>query len=214
MVDNTEEMLAGSIAAIIPAYEPNVGDVTKIINRNGDEYIAKKKIKTVLIRLAHIYALDLTASRRKYASIIGQRNVIPIPFSEHMILIPFKMRKPIAENDGSLGYINLVSIQVVEKAKENNCVEIVLENKIRIKCMVSYATAYKHIKNAQIVKQHYLGLHLGTSHLQSVSDMYSQYDQPATKTDIALLTTQIMELKNYLTKYSMPSIIENDLNKQ
>lgn len=192
-----ENVPAGCIAAIIPDYEINVGNITRIIDKDGKEQVVYKTVKTLLRKLAGIYAVDLSALRVKYAALLNQQNIIPLGFNENLILIPFKMRKPITKNDGSLGYINLSSIEKLQK-KDNDNTDIILLNGNHLKSIVSYATAYKHLKNAQLVKQYYLNLHSGNGYIQAAEELYSQYQQPATKNDIAILTDQIVELKHYL----------------
>ncbi|WHH59561.1 hypothetical protein [Petroclostridium sp. X23] len=199
-MDMLENIPAGCIAAIIPEYEPNTGNVTRILDVDGNEYKIYKRVKTILKKLGRIYAIDLPALRLKYAPILNQQNVIPLPFNENVILIPIKMRKPIAENDGSLGYVNLSMIEKIQKKKDNNYAEIILSNALCIQSIVNYSTACKHIKNAQIVKQHYLKLHGKIPNHHKVEELYSQYQQLATKNDIAILNDQIAELKHYIKK--------------
>lgn|GEM_PF-402032 len=193
-----DEVLAKGISAIIPDYQPNIGNITRIFDKDGLEYVEKKRVKAILNRLAAIYFVDLAALRKRYSAIIHQRNIIPIPICEHMILIPFKMRKPIIENDGSLGYINHSSIKSIRKTKDNKLVDVELNNGRSVKCMASYKTALKHMRNTEIVKEHYCKLHLKTSSLKSINDVYLEYEKPATKTDIALLNMQVAELAKYV----------------
>ncbi|MDK2799525.1 MAG: hypothetical protein PWP27_1907 [Clostridiales bacterium] len=213
-MNNLEKVFREGVTAILPAYEMNVGNVTKIINKEGREYVEKKKVKTILAKLANMYAIDLTSLRRKYSPLIHQRNVIPIPICKNMVLIPFKMRKPIGENDGSLGYIALEDIKTIHKINGSKYIEVITVNNQQIRCMVSYATACKHMKNAQIVKQHYLNMQLKTPSLQSLNDVYLEYDKPATRADIALLASQVMELRNYLTNCVLENINETYKNNK
>ncbi|NLY43852.1 MAG: hypothetical protein GX066_07770 [Clostridiaceae bacterium] len=195
---SAEELFIIGIAAILPTYQLGIGDISTIIDNNGNEYLVASKVKTILNRLARIYALDLKQVRRKYSHVIRQKNIVPIPFSEHFILIPFKIRKPKAENDGSLGYISLESIYKIEEIKEENNVFIILKSGKRIKCLVSYKTANRHIQNAHIVKNHYRELHSQFCISVQERDIANPWEQPATKRDIALLASQIAELKRFL----------------
>jgi len=178
-----------------------VGNVTRILDMDGVEYVEKKRVQAVLKRLASVFSVDLTAMRKRYSTMLHQRNIIPIPICEHILLVPFKIRKPIIENDGSLGYINFSSIQSIQKTNHSKLVDILLNNGRSIRCMASYKTAYKHMKNAEIVRNHYCNLHIKTPSLQSINDVYLEYDKPATKNDIALLNMQVAELKKCIQEH-------------
>lgn len=199
-----EQILLEGIEALIPLYRENIGDTSKIIKKDGTIYLENRKVKAVLNNLAKIYSIDLISVRRKYATVVNQRNILPIPFSKDITLIPFKMRVPIFPSDGSQGYINLESIKSINEIDSGKNVEICTVNNQKITCLTSLATANKRISYAKIVKYYYINLHSDSSRLpQQLESLYLNYNEPATKADVALLNSQIAEIKTLIKTYVM-----------
>ncbi|WP_120168777.1 hypothetical protein [Thermohalobacter berrensis] len=193
-MDKIEKLLDEGIMAIVPVYINMKGNVTKIITREKNEFQTNRSIKTFLRILASFYGVDLRVSRKYYGKLIGAKNIVPFYFDRDNILVPVKVRKPISKNDGAFGYINLKYIREVKEKKKT--VNIILEGNISIKCLQSYRTVIKHIRDAKILKR--VCSYNEPLVMEERANFYKEYNKPATKGDIAVLRNEILDIKNTL----------------
>ncbi len=190
--------LKEGIACLKPIYERGIGNATQIITVPGNSYIDTRITKSVLKHLARLYGVDLSAMRKNYGEIVGQKNMVPIPFNKNLLMIPLKMRKPITRNDGTTGYINLTQLEAVKDQGENQ-VLLILKNGIQVRCLMKASTVEKHVRNARIVLQHYQQTHTRLKFpLYHIKDFFSDSSRPATKGDIAILVKEILCIKEKL----------------
>lgn len=98
-------------AAYIPCYKN--GNAVTAIKRDGDVVIIDKGIKTIIRRLLKEMSLSMGHLRENF-SVDGVRTkLMPIPLGLSRVLIPVKVRKALAINDGCFAYIDLSSIDGV-----------------------------------------------------------------------------------------------------
>lgn len=103
------------IEVLIPKYEENMGNCTKVITDN-DEILVHKSIKSCINNLADDYNINLRSIRKNYGKELGIKNKVPIIINYYMIYVPFKARKPLCKNDTASGYININYIKdVIER---------------------------------------------------------------------------------------------------
>lgn len=103
------------IEVLIPKYEENMGNCTKVITDN-DEILVNKSIRSCLNTIADNYNINLKSNRKNYGKELGIKNKVPIIINYHMIYVPFKARKPICKNDTASGYININFVKdIIEK---------------------------------------------------------------------------------------------------
>jgi len=193
-----EDIVDEGLACLVPEYLKAVGNVTRVVSIKGEDIVEKKSVKSILRRLARIYAVDIISLRSKYGKIIGQKNIVPLPFSSELILVPFKTRTPMAPWDGTIGYISYSQIEKIKEDSEDGVI-IALKCGLSIKALCRKATAEKHLRDAGVVCRAYMDMY--RRHEQQsivIRDIYEAYSQPATKGDIALLTRELMELKERL----------------
>ena len=189
---NIYKELLTKVNAIIPIYQENRGDISIIIDKSNKEHRVNKKVKSVLNNIARLYHIDLIECRKKYSSIINKSNTLPIPINEEMTLIPLKMRKPIIESDGSVGYIRFEVVKSVNPANEKNTI-ITLDNDRIITCLVNYRTVCKNLKDTRIVKQEYMSSIRGESG-DGIESFYDRAKSISTKADIALVLSEIKKI--------------------
>ena len=177
------------IVAIVPKYIDLRGNCTIAYDQEGQPYEIYRTVSTVLNWLAEYYLVDLRAARGFSANILAIRNLPPIPFNMENVFVPVKVRKPLFRNDGSFGYVN---IEYVEDIVEEDATYINLNNGVSIRCLCSLPTVSRHIRNGHIIKKFWEG----RSPVQTEeTDLYGEYNQPATKWDIALLREEILKMK-------------------
>lgn len=156
-----ENILKMGLGAILPIYKN--GNVTKLITCDNKQIICNRTCKTVLKNIAKFYGVDLVAVRNQYRSPLNKKYSIPIPLTENLLLVPIKVReKPLGENDGTLGYINLNEIKELKGDNSMDC-QILLKSGFVIKTKVKEKTVKEKIKDARFVRNLYLEKHLRKS---------------------------------------------------
>ncbi|QXM05364.1 competence protein ComK [Crassaminicella indica] len=193
---NIDNIIKVGICALIPIYQLNMGNVTKLITEDGRSFIDKRTMKTVLKIIARYYTIHIEACREKYGQVLHQRLSVPILFHQRLLLIPFKMRKPKFVKDGAKGYINLYDIEkVTEKEKY---VMIQLKNGVEIAVLNKMKTVQDQINKAKLIASD-MNCFIDDLSYRS-RDFYIEYNRPATKGDVARLQEELVQLKDVLKK--------------
>lgn len=188
-----EKHIEQQLMAFVPKYIEMLGNSTIIYTYSGGKLKIDKSIRTYLKSLAKYFMVDLKESKKYYGKLLGMSNMLPIPFDQNNIFIPVKTRVPMCKNDGAFGYINIDYIEKVEETKGQ--VIIHLKSDWKIKSVSTMKTIDKHIAYGNIVKRLYKERQTS---LPKVIDFYYEYEQPATKGDIALLREEIIKIKETL----------------
>jgi len=180
-----EKIISERIIAILPVYLSMKGNCSVIITLKGGTYQVHKTVRTILKQMTRYFLMDLNHIRRYYGNLLNVKNLTPIPFNRDNIFIPVKVRRPLARNDGSIGYINIDSIKKVSEA--NGKTKILLINNNTIDCLNSMETVNKHIKNGNIVK----------NLIKEKEYVYicEEYDRPATKGDVVMIINELLRIR-------------------
>lgn len=184
------------VCCLIPIYQPNVGNATRIITKDGENYIDQRTIRTVLRILCRYYTIHMEACREKYGKILNQEINVPMFIHKGLVLIPMKMRKPLFPKDGAYGYVNLYDIEDIEK--RDKMTAVFLKNGCEVLSLHGIKTVKDHINRGRIVG--------GENEEIEFDEFYNQYNYPATKGDIARLQREILDLREVFKKV----IIQNN----
>lgn len=142
------------IAAIIPHYTSS-GDTTTIITVDGKQTSTNTRIRTVLRRLAHSRAADLTALKQRTASSTGRVILQPLPLAPGLVLCPVKIRIPRVTGDTSTGYVNFHAVKsVAENADFSYQAIVKLTGGTNIPVLWTRDTVKKHLQSARIAISH------------------------------------------------------------
>ena len=68
----------------------------------------------------------------------------------------------------------------------------------QVRVLYSMSTINKHMKNARLILEFYKKERGYITYPETLEKLYSSYDKPATKADIAILAREIATLKNSL----------------
>lgn len=185
-----EKLYTSILIGILPVYEENIGDCTRILVKDGENFILTYKITTVIKRLANYYMINLKESKKIYSKFIASKNLVPLAFDQNNIFIPIKTRIPRFKNDRAFGYINLQSIQ--QLIDRGDYTELKLKNGESINCMAKKNTIKKHISHGNIIKNCFIKR---TMRLYDDSPKYNSLT-PASREDIELLIYMISDLTN------------------
>jgi len=194
---DVEKYIEKGISSIIPIYNDS-GNSTKIITEDGQGYTILKTLRTVLRLICRYYGADISYVRKKYGRVINQKTAVPLPLGKNIVLLPFKMRKPLFIKDGSHGYVNIYSI---EDIYYNNGTFIKLTNGKEIKCLSTLKTALNHYNRGKIILNDSSYKNLYQNQLDNnYYYFYKELNSPATKGDIVGLKEEIIAIKETLLK--------------
>lgn len=187
-----------NLMAFIPVYLTDKGNCTLLYTYEGGENYVDRTLRSVLRLLSKHFLVDLKELKEYYGKLLNIRNTVPIAFDEHNIFIPIKTRKPLCKNDGAIGYINIDYIEKIEDKGSNTIIHLI--NGHEIKCYVYPRTVNKHVKNGRIVKELIGNKDEFESTMRERNLFYEEFDEPATKGDIAVLMKEILKLIERLDK--------------
>jgi len=186
------------IYGLVPIYHKDGGNYTKLIFKSDPPILVEKRVQRVIVRLAAFFQKDIRLIRQQAGEITGQRSMNPLPITLDIILVPFKMRKPIGKDDGAVGYILSSAIERIVQARDG--VRLVLKNGQYCNILDTYLTAKHHIGYAHQIYYHLLK-ESGTESLNSYGlcrECGQVYHQPVTKGDFIALSRNIGELVSKL----------------
>ena len=102
------------MVAVLPSYDEDGGNETKVLVDDGNVIFVNKKVKYVIqwIKKQSLYNVDLLMKEQQVC--FAKSQILPIPLSPNCILLPIKYRKPVGENDGAYAYISMDWVERVE----------------------------------------------------------------------------------------------------
>ncbi|NLM04258.1 MAG: hypothetical protein GX214_04490 [Clostridiales bacterium] len=187
------------ISCILPHYEKNLGNTTKVILENSMEITYPQSPNSILRSIASYYGLHLRLVRKKQAQLLNSKYYLPLPINDQLLLYPVKIRIPRIKNDSSLAYINYYSVDKINYKEA--C--IYLKNGKIIKSLNSSATLEKRYHQARISRKFYVNTMASNNY---VKDENLNYLYPATKGDLEEIKRELASIKGTLagilsTKY-------------
>lgn len=186
------------IWAFTPEYSKDIGETTRVLFSHGRDRLLPINIRTFKINLCSYYSIDYKKGRAKYGKIIGSVNCVPIPITDSKIFLHLKVRVPEVKGDRAMGYVDLNCIKNYKTGNDRKGVELELKDGRVIQILYSISTINKHMKNARIILEYYKRERGYTEYPLNLERLYSGFDKPATKADIAILAREIATLKNSL----------------
>lgn len=191
------EWLDGGLCAILPRYEQDGSNGTDILFEDGSRINHKRKVRAVIKELASLYQKDLTLIREHAAKALGQKTMLPISITPGITLVPFKVRKPIGQNDGAIGYVFESAVVKLYKAEKGSLIK--LKGGFEVSVFENIKTANRHIENAERARKN--ALQYGLKHEQMslvLNELREEYERPVTRGDIAILLRSLLSLMEKL----------------
>jgi len=146
-----------NLAALVPDYGLDGGNVTRIYTLDGAVETDRRSIKWNLQRLARLYCLDLTAARSRYGEYLQCGRGVPIPFSSRLVLVPLKVRLTVGKNDGTYGYFNPSAAEVKTGSPSDSFrSQLILPGGHAIQCRCSRQTVKKRMKAGEYVLENFI----------------------------------------------------------
>jgi len=142
------EQVCDEVVGLRPAYHRS-SNSTEIFLDKGQVFTDQRTLKSVVKALARCYAIDLKAQRQLLRDRTGRKAVIPFFLGKERVFIPLKMRRPLARNDATYGYVDVRCLQEVEQEGRRKC-WVMLSNGIKLEVFSNRATV---IQSLHIGKQ-------------------------------------------------------------
>ncbi|MEA4924871.1 MAG: hypothetical protein VB084_06105 [Syntrophomonadaceae bacterium] len=113
------EKIKEEIIALQPVYT-DIGNATRLILPEG-ESLDSRGMRSVIMALARIYAVDLAAQRDSLELRLNRHGVMPFYLSKERIFVPLKMRKALAPKDMVYGYVDVRFMGEVAASGDRTC---------------------------------------------------------------------------------------------
>lgn len=182
-----------NINCLVPVYNEEGGNVTQVHLDDGRVLTDSRKICTVVKNLARVFTVDVETARVKYSKLVDRKISVPVPLHQDLVLVPVKMRKPIAREDGAWGYVVLSKIVCYNKHPEkDNTIQIFFDN--------GHIDALLLTKSFQIILESAKKIHRAYRQLHLVSVI---------KDNDEVLNDEI--LKEEFIKYCVMPFVERNL---
>ena len=118
--------------------------------------VDKRKLKTLMKKLAGEFAIDLSMAKKKYGAMVGRKDSAPFPLHINLIMLPLKLRKPLTKDDGAWGYVVLDKLQQCHPLNEGEYRSILTFNDgSQLRTMVTPEAIIKQKNDAWYVKDRY-----------------------------------------------------------
>lgn len=179
------------LAALIPFYEKDLGNVTKLLLASGQEILYPHSIDAAIRSLCSYYALHLRLLRRKQQSLLNCKYYTPLPIHKELLLFPIKTRVPKIKNDSSIGYINYFQVKKMDYSQS----AIQLINDQTIYSLNTPGTLKKRFNQVLLSAKYYEENHPSESY---VAEGKVEYIYPLTKRDMEPLVRELTNIRNML----------------
>lgn len=192
--------IGDSIVALLPTYAEGRGRLTRVLLSDGSEQLLNKSAKGVVKKLARKYSIDLNSVVKEYGKLLGKSNLIPIPLTQHIILVPLKTITPLLPGDSAYGYFTLSAIREIKKTgdKEYKTV-VILQNGVEIGVFLNYATVMRQLKNAELVDKHYSIKHFcWLSNKADFPDTERGLSQEVSRRDLVSIHLKLDQILSFL----------------
>ena len=187
--------LEKGMCGVLPVYDEHGANISLILFEGESSVYEPHRVKTVVNRLAKLFYMDINLIKGKAHEITGQRTGNALPISRDLVLIPFKTRKPIGRDDGSLGYIFKSSIDKIDETDAG--VYLYLKDGQAIPILERPTTARRRIAMADHIVDKMLDTRIGGLTSDSMlRDTVHIYNEPVTKGDIYLFLSHFLEKVN------------------
>lgn len=191
--DNCRKWLENGMCALLPKYNEFGANSTEILVDNGEKAEDGRKLRVIINELTNSFQKDIRLVRSQASEELRQRAKVPLNIDIGVVFLPFKVRRPIGKDDGSIGFI--LESALVSLNQQGSGSSITLKGGHEIRVFESIKTSRKLLDNAQRVKRAAIRYSVRQEQLSAAwNQLLEEYEQPATRGDIAILTRNLMNL--------------------
>ncbi|NLU49568.1 MAG: hypothetical protein GXX09_04030 [Syntrophomonadaceae bacterium] len=132
-----------NVVAMRPVYTDR-GNMTEVFYADGRTELDARSLKSVVRSMARRHAVDLREQRKKVSQVLNRQLLLPVVLDKQ-VFAPFKMRKPLAENDSTYGYVEVSFIDDLME-NEKGC-HVLLKDGRQIEVLSSREAAVQNYVN-------------------------------------------------------------------
>lgn len=180
------------MAALIPSYEKDLGNVTKLLLERGQEILCPHSINSTLRWICSYYALHLRLIRRKQQNLLNCKYYTPLPIHKNLLLFPVKTRVPKIKNDSSIGYINYYQVKKMDYRQST----IHLSSGQSLYSLNAPSTLKKRYHQALLSAKFYEEKQYSEGY---VTENKVEYLYPLTKRDMEQVVRELSNIRDLLT---------------
>ena len=191
MENTCAKWLQDGMCGVLPSYGEYGVNGSAIIFEDGSSIEHKRKVRSVIIELAGLFQKDIVLLRKQSNDVLSQKTMTPLSIAPGIIVVPFKMRKPVGKDDGTAGYVFESHVDGIEEAKEGSILRLKCGRRLAV--MEGAKTATRHMDNAMRLKNN--TVHYSAKNDQTAASwlkLREEYEQPATRGDIAIVHRSLM----------------------
>ena len=177
------------ISAFIPTYSEGTGQALSLFFCNGSTGCIELGLRSFIIQLAGIFAINMKEARKKYSLVLGQTNLIPLVLAPFLIYLPIKVRTPRVSGDSAYGYFRFRSI--IETRQNPAPCTLELEGGHKIIVNQSFRTVRNRIRSGKKLEELLLA-----EYYQIIKFMQENDGQNGIKELEAMKGANAMELRN------------------
>ncbi|PSL41278.1 hypothetical protein B0H94_12024 [Salsuginibacillus halophilus] len=143
--------------AFIPVYEPGAGDAVRILLCDGGSEDFPMSSDAFLKALFDHYGLSVPASKRRYGYFLqGKRQLVPMPVSDGITLIPYHTREAIGKQTRT-GWVRAAAITSLQQDREQETV--IATSAHSFAAFHSKRFCFEQLKNARWLEHCYKEVH-------------------------------------------------------
>lgn len=180
------------ILCLLPSYEKSLGDITKILLKNGDEILHPQPLESSLKSIANYFGLHLRLIRKKQKNLLNSKYYLPLPLHHNLLLFPIKFRIPKIKNDTSLAYINYFEVDKIDYRKSS----IYLSNGKSVHSLNTSTTLRKRYHQAKVSSKFYKDT---ISPKVTLAEEKVDYFYPATRGDMKDIKEELFHIQGILS---------------
>ncbi len=178
---------------ILPVYGENGENGSLVLLKDTPPLQDKRKVKSVLSEVAALYQKDFSLIRQSTIELTGQKNMNPVPITPQLILMPFKMRRPIGKDDGTVGYLSECVVDSFQGSEKGT--SLTLKDGTSLVVLDSLATVQRRIRTSGELSRRLM--HSSFDQVQPscmVTELIETYNLPATKGDLFIIFQRLVDL--------------------
>ncbi|MEG0014894.1 MAG: competence protein ComK [Cellulosilyticaceae bacterium] len=144
--------------AIIPIYDSNGNNCTRLILDNGTEELIDMPISRFIDEMYATFHTSYSANAKWASSYLLEKNTPPLLFDAHHVFLRCQTRSHVTKGDGCYGYISLFAVDKIESTT------LFLSNGAQISTCSTFKQLTKYFQQATLLYCIYSGT-LGPSRI-------------------------------------------------
>lgn len=153
------ERFVASGVAFLPENVPDLGDRLRLLLDEGGVATLAVQANRFLRAIAFYYGTDVGVMRQRYGPAIGRKQLIPLPFADDWVMVPFKVRHPIGRQVVHGWFVAQHIRRMVPAAPQRTRVELSGPHAVTVHHSWKFCQA--QMRHVRLVRDFYEEIHYG-----------------------------------------------------